>query len=381
MTNQMGNKYIIAQHRIAMKRCPFCGTPGDQNEGYCRSCRRTFDGTKEDESAAPHELDLSKDRWQNPWIAALMSLAGIGLGQFYNGETVKGLLFFAGVAGLLLLPLWTTFDPLISVLLVWAVAVADAFLSAQKINRLQKTFLKKSILFWPEVMCLLIIASCLVIAAVIPQVAAHGVSAAAGVVADTKYPMYAIPMYESAITLSPNDTSIRMNKVRTLHALGKDTEARSDLEYAIVTNPNDTAPLMMTGNILYDNGEYEASVSYFEKALALNRKDAQIWVRKGDAQLAISVAEMQNMRERYRTITSGSYVERTSAQADMNTFESMQSYRDAMTAYNEAIKLDPLVSVEISAHVLASTQSMVEMTSGILNDIGSQNTTAVPAAL
>lgn len=367
-----------------MNRCPFCGAPIDHDGGYCRSCRRTFDGTTEEAPAAPHELDLSKDRWQNPWAAALMSLAGLGLGQFYNGDTVKGLLFFAGVAGLLLLlPLYTTVDLLAPVLLFWAAAVADAFLCARKINRLQKKFQKKSILFWPEVACLLVIASCLVIATVMPQIAAHGVSAAAGVVADTKYPVYALPLYESAIALSPNDTSIRMNRVRTLHAFGRDSEARSDLAYAMALNPNDTAPLMMTGNILYDNGEYEASVSYFEKALALNRKDAQIWVRKGDAQLAISVAEMQKMRERYRTITSGSYATGSSSApgTDMNTFESMQSYRDAMDAYNQAIKIDPLVSVEISAHVLASTQTMVEMTSGILNDIGFSNDTgsAVPS--
>lgn len=365
-----------------MKHCPFCGTPAHHNEGYCRSCRRTFDGTEDEEAAAPHELDLSKDRWQKPWAAALMSLAGLGLGQFYNGETVKGLLFFAGVAGLvLLLPLGATIDPLLPVMVVWGIAILDAFLSARKINRLQKTFRKKSLLFWPEVACLLIVVSCLVIATVMPQIAAHGVSAAAGVIADTKYPVYALPLYESAVTLSPNDTTIRMSRVRALHAIGKDAEARSDLDYAIAANPNDTVPLMMTGNLLYDNGEYEASVSYFEKALSLNRKDAQIWVRKGDAQLAISVAEMQKMRDRYRTLTAGTYNDRVSkaSSADMNSFESMQSYRDAMNAYNEAIKLDPLVSVEISAHVLASTQSMVEMTSGILNDIGSPNVTATAA--
>lgn len=356
-----------------MKQCPFCGTPVHHNENYCRSCRRTFDGTRAEEAAAPHELDLSKERWQNPWAAALMSLAGLGLGQFYNGETVKGILFFAGVAGLLLLlPLWTAIDPFILILLVWAVAIADAFLGAQKINRLQKTFRKKSLLFWPEVTCLLLIACCLVVAAAAPHVAARGVSAAAGVVADTKYPAYAIPLYESAIALSPNDTGIRMSKVKALYSSGREGEARSDLDYAIAANPNDTAPLVMTGNLLYENGEYEASVSYFEKALALNRKDAQIWVRKGDAQLAISVAQMQTMRERYRTITSASYTAGSSSSppANMDSFESMQSYRDAMTAYNEAIKLDPLVSVEISAHVLASTQSMVEMTSGILDDMG-----------
>ena len=38
-----------------------------------------------------------------------------------------------------------------------------------------------------------------------------------------------------------------------------------------------------------------------------------------------------------------------------------------MAAYNEAIRLDPLMSVEISAHVLAATQSLVEMYDGILD--------------
>ena len=367
-----------------MKKCPFCGTINHHNGDYCRSCRRTFDGSvPEDMTAEPTRLDLSKDEWRNPLYAAGLSFVGIGLGQFYNGETVKGILALAGVLGLpLLLPLWTTIDPFIPVILVWTLAILDAYLSARKINRLQKTFRHKSLLFWPETACLILIAAFILAAAAAPQVAAKSVSVAAGVVADTKYPAYAVPLYESAILLSPNDTAIRLEKVKVLHYMGRDTEARSDLSYAIATDPNDTAPLMMTGNLLYDNGEYQASINYFEKALKLKPKEAAIWMRKGDAQLMIAVSEMKKMREQYKTLTTGSYTtdSANTAPANIDAFESMQSYRDAMTAYNEAIKLDPLVSVEISAHVLASTQTMVEMYQGILTDMGSPSAPTTTAA-
>ncbi|MCK9631206.1 MAG: tetratricopeptide repeat protein [Methanoregula sp.] len=357
-----------------MKRCPYCGTTIPYNDNYCYSCQRTFEDPGPEESSC-HRLDLSKDEWRKPWASAGLSLVGIGLGQFYNGETAKGVLFLALVLGApFVLPLFTIVDPLIVMLLIWAVAVLDAFLSSRKINRLEKKFHKKSCLFWPEVSVLVIIAGIILLVAYTPAVAAQGISVTAGAVADTKYPLYAVPFYESAIALAPNDSNIRMSKAKTMHYLGRDEIARTDLEYLIVNNPNETAPLVMTGNILYDNGEYEAAIRYFEKALSLDRKNAQIWVRKGDADLAIAMVEMQKMRQQYRTLTAGSTTLTASpgnVTAGLDAFQSTQAYRDAMTSYNEAIKLDPLVSVEISAHVLASTQSMVEMYQGILTDMGS----------
>ena len=88
-------------------------------------------------------------------------------------------------------------------------------------------------------------------------------SVTAGEIADTKYPVYAVPLYESAIALSPNDTGIRMNEAELMHSLGRDGEARNDLAYVMTITPNDTAPIMMTGNLLYDNGEYGESVPVF----------------------------------------------------------------------------------------------------------------------
>ncbi|HEX3001626.1 MAG TPA: tetratricopeptide repeat protein, partial [Methanoregula sp.] len=276
------------------------------------------------------------------------------------------------VAAPFFLPLYTTFNPLIVMAVAWAAAIADAWLSAKKINRLQKKFSKKSVLFWPEVAGLILVAAFILLMAYVPHVAAHSLVATAGAVADTKYPASAAPLYESAVVLSPHDTEIRMSRAKFLHTLKRDDEAQSDLRYLMVTVPNATAPLVMTGNILYENGEYDASLQYFEKALNLNRNDAQIWIRKGDASLAIAITDMQKMRRQYRALTSGDTATIANYSAeDRDAFRHTQAYRDAMASYNQAITIDPLMSVEVSSHVLAATRSLVEMYDGILDDIGS----------
>jgi tetratricopeptide (TPR) repeat protein len=361
-----------------MKKCPECGTNLPYRDNYCYSCDRTFEDTEPEGPDHPR-LDLSKEEWRKPWAAAGLSAVGIGLGQFYNGESLKGLLFLIIViATPFVLPLYITFNPLFVMAIVWAAAVADAWLSARKINQLQKKFTKKSVLFWPEVVVLILVAGFILLMAYVPHVASHSLVATAGAVADTKYPASAVPLYDSAVILYPHDTEIRMSRAKFMHTIGRNDEAQSDLRYLMVTDPNATAPLVMTGNLLYDNGEYDASLRYFEKALNLNRNDAQIWIRKGDASLAIAITDMQKMRRQYRTLTSGDTASAANYSAeDRDAFRSTQAYRDAMAAYNQAIKIDPLMSVEVSAHVLAATRSLVEMYDGILDDIGSPDATMV----
>lgn len=366
-----GNTYGIRHPRTAMKKCPACGTKIPYSDNYCYACDRTFDDVESQGTDHPR-LDLSKEEWRTPWVAAALSAAGISLGQFYNGETLKGALFLAVVLGApFVLPLFTPINPVFAMAVVWAAAVADAWLSAGKINLLQKKFTKKSPLFWPEVACILIACGMLLLVALSPTTAAHSLILTGAAVADTKYPESATPLYDSAVALAPDDIDIRMSRARFLHGNGRENEAKADLSALMITKPDESAPLVMTGNILYENGEYEASLRYFEKALDLDRDSAAIWVRKGDANLAIAIEDMQEMRRQYRTLTSGSPQGSPEYPAtEMDAFRSTQSYRDAMAAYNQAIKLDPLMSVEISAHVLAATQSLVEMYDGILDDIG-----------
>jgi len=359
-----------------MKRCPYCGTTIACDDNFCFLCQRPFESPPPKDSTHPI-LDLSKDEWRKPLVSAALSLVGVGLGQFYNGETIKGLVVLLGVLGsLFAMPVYTAFDPRIVMATVWAVAVLDAYLSAKKINQLKKEFRKKSILFWPEVAALVIIAGFFMGIAVAPHVAAKSISLAAGEVADTKYPAYAVPLYESAIALSPNDTAIRMDEASLMQSLGRDKEARQDLEYVMATNPNETAPIVMTGTILYDQGQYEESIRYFEKALSINGNDAQVWIRKGDASLALSIRENQKIRVNFQTLTTNNQDPAAASNETLDTLESTQSYQDAMESYNQAIKIDPFVSVEISSHILAATQDLLNTEQGIVNDMGSGNTTS-----
>ncbi|HEX3001853.1 MAG TPA: hypothetical protein VHN82_05740, partial [Methanoregula sp.] len=242
----LGNTYGIRHPRTGMKKCPVCGTKIPYSDNYCYSCDRNFEDQNPGGSDHPR-LDLEKEEWRTPWVAAALSAAGIGLGQFYNGETLKGTLFLAVFFGALAaLPLFTPVNPVFFLAVVWAVAVADAGLSAGKINRLQKHFRKKSPLFWPEVACMVIALAIFLVVALAPNAAAHSLTFTGAAVADTKYPESATPLYNYAVALAPDDSDIRMSRARFLHATGRDNEARADLSALITTRPGETAPLVMT---------------------------------------------------------------------------------------------------------------------------------------
>ena len=127
--------------------CPYCGTKIKREGNYCISCRRTFvDPPVEhvSETVQPHAMTEPK----RPWVSAVLSFFGVGMGQFYNGDTLKGLaLVSLFVATFFLLPRFIQVTPLIAIFFIWAVAVPDAYLSAKQINNHKKPFQKMSVFF------------------------------------------------------------------------------------------------------------------------------------------------------------------------------------------------------------------------------------------
>jgi uncharacterized RDD family membrane protein YckC len=206
--------------------------------------------------------------------------------------------------------------------------------------------------------------------------AAHSLVLAADSVAETNYPVYSLPLYDTAMGLQPEDTEILVKKVYVLREEGRVNEAETCLSRAMTANPDDTALIIASGDLMYGDAQYQSAIRYYEKALGYNRKDADVWIRKGDAYLAQSLIEMKGMREQYRSLTStkpGQY--QSSDAPSMDAFRSTESYREAIKAYNEAIRIDPLTSVEISGRVLSSTQTLVGTYQGILDDMGIDNST------
>lgn len=208
--------------------------------------------------------------------------------------------------------------------------------------------------------------------------AAHSLTLTADTIADTKYPAYSLPLYDSAMNLAPNDTGILVRKVYVLREEGRVNEARSCLDQAMAANPSDTVPVVASGDLMYADAQYQSAIRYYEKALGLNRNDANVWIKKGDAYLAESIIEMQGMREQYKSLTASrpGSPQSVSGISTMDAFRSTESYREAINAYNEAIRIDPMCSVEISGRVLASTQVLVGTYQGILDDLGIDNSTA-----
>jgi len=148
-----------------MLHCPYCGKEVIHGDNYCHSCRRTLVDPLIDPSQKS-QIVQSYERIRNPWIAAFLSLIGLGLGQFYNGETIKGLIF---TAIFFIIPFflnaYTSFNSFIFIIVFWGIIVIDAYYSSKKINELTKSFHGKSIFFSIEI---IIILALLLVAIIFP---------------------------------------------------------------------------------------------------------------------------------------------------------------------------------------------------------------------
>lgn len=81
---------------------------------------------------------------RSPGIAGVLSFLCCGLGQLYNGESLKGAGLFIGA-----IIASAIFNVLGFIVVVYA--IYDAFTTAKKINQGQVPFSGKSILFWPVI--------------------------------------------------------------------------------------------------------------------------------------------------------------------------------------------------------------------------------------
>ena len=70
--------------------------------------------------------------YKNPGLAAVLSFFWMGLGQIYNGQLAKGIVFIIAYA--ISWILWTVVIGIILTPILWIYGIFDAYKSAQKIN-------------------------------------------------------------------------------------------------------------------------------------------------------------------------------------------------------------------------------------------------------
>lgn len=114
---------------------------------------------------------------RSPLLAVLFSFLFSGWGQWYNGERWKGLVFLAVTIFTGILNLFLSFllsDNLIVSLVfmllglgIWIYGMYDAYSTAEKINRREIGFTRKSRLFWLPVVLLVLMVVTILLAAVI----------------------------------------------------------------------------------------------------------------------------------------------------------------------------------------------------------------------
>lgn len=106
-----------------VKFCPHCGNKIDEKAEICPEC-----GVR----VKPVPFQTEK---KSPGIAAIASFFVPGLGQIYNGQIIKGLIFI--IIGAILALLMLVLIGFILYPIFWIINIYDAYNTAERINREQ----------------------------------------------------------------------------------------------------------------------------------------------------------------------------------------------------------------------------------------------------
>ncbi len=121
------------------RNCPYCGAIVVYGEYFCRSCHKKFNDQNELDAPSTHHADTYVVADRKPYISALLSAAGPGLGQFYNGDTLTGLAFFIAFIAVSFNLVASHYQAIL-IYVIWIAALVEALWSASRINRYERLF-------------------------------------------------------------------------------------------------------------------------------------------------------------------------------------------------------------------------------------------------
>jgi hypothetical protein len=121
------------------RHCPYCGAMVTYDEYFCRACHKRFNDLNELDAPSRHQPDTYVVALPRLWVSAALSLTGVGPGQFYNGDTLKGITFFLAF---LLISFGYITTPYHTQLFfgIWILALIEALYSARRIGRYDRPY-------------------------------------------------------------------------------------------------------------------------------------------------------------------------------------------------------------------------------------------------
>jgi hypothetical protein len=127
--------------------CPYCGAVITVDEPFCRSCHKKLADLGHLDAPSTSQPETYIVAGPRVWASGLLSFIAVGLGQFNNGDTFRGLAF--GIAFLLVS--FGSFGGQYRMYLcfgIWAAAIAEAMVSARRIGYCQRPYAGRSVLLW-----------------------------------------------------------------------------------------------------------------------------------------------------------------------------------------------------------------------------------------
>jgi TM2 domain-containing membrane protein YozV len=136
--------------------CPYCGSIITADEYFCRACHRRLTDQADLDAPYHQKAGTYVVHLRKTYLSALLSCTAVGLGQFYNGDTFRGLAFFLAF---ILVSFGYIGQDLRTYLYfgIWAAAVVEALVSSYRINHYYRYSSGASYLLWAELAVVVLI--------------------------------------------------------------------------------------------------------------------------------------------------------------------------------------------------------------------------------
>jgi FtsH-binding integral membrane protein len=121
------------------RNCPYCGAIITYDEFFCRACHKRLYDQQDFDAPSTVKPETYVVAATNPFIAGVLSVISPGLGQFSNGDTLKGIAFFAGFIAVSFGIVGMEYrTPLFFG--IWVAGIIEAVWSARRINHFERAY-------------------------------------------------------------------------------------------------------------------------------------------------------------------------------------------------------------------------------------------------